>query len=166
MGLCPKCHGIIEWRKKYRKYKPLKAPRKCGSCSNRTIVRAYHAICAKCRAKKEVCAKCLLPRTQWKSVEEEEEEEEEGEEEEVQGAKADGNDANIPNKSDIDENESNDIKATTATAIDTVERTEQKSVSSSSSKQQPTRKELLQRLDDPDVRERERRTILRKLEQI
>ena len=25
-GLCGRCHEKIEWRKKYRKYKPLKAP--------------------------------------------------------------------------------------------------------------------------------------------
>ena len=27
-GLCKRCHDIIEWKKKYRKYKPLKAPTK------------------------------------------------------------------------------------------------------------------------------------------
>lgn len=27
-GLCAHCNEIIEWRKKYRKYKPLKHPRK------------------------------------------------------------------------------------------------------------------------------------------
>jgi hypothetical protein len=27
-GLCEKCHEKIEWRKKYRKYKPLTQPRK------------------------------------------------------------------------------------------------------------------------------------------
>lgn len=28
VGLCRRCHDKIEWRKKYRKYKPLKAARK------------------------------------------------------------------------------------------------------------------------------------------
>jgi hypothetical protein len=27
-GLCPKCHEKVEWRKKYRKYKPLTQPKK------------------------------------------------------------------------------------------------------------------------------------------
>src|SRR4051794_39560715 len=27
-GLCSKCHDIIEWKKKYRKYKPLTSARK------------------------------------------------------------------------------------------------------------------------------------------
>lgn len=27
-GLCKRCYDKIEWRKKYRKYKPLKAPTK------------------------------------------------------------------------------------------------------------------------------------------
>jgi hypothetical protein len=27
-GLCTKCTEIIEWRKQYRKYKPIKEPKK------------------------------------------------------------------------------------------------------------------------------------------
>lgn len=27
-GVCARCRDAIEWRKKYKKYKPLKAPRK------------------------------------------------------------------------------------------------------------------------------------------
>lgn len=27
-GLCTRCYEIIEWKKKYRKYKPLSAPKK------------------------------------------------------------------------------------------------------------------------------------------
>ena len=27
-GLCKKCHDIIEWKKQYRKYKPLTMPAK------------------------------------------------------------------------------------------------------------------------------------------
>eukprot|EP00466_Bigelowiella_natans_P009698 jgi/Bigna1/137754/aug1.41_g12462 len=143
MGLCPKCQGIIEWRKKYRKYKPLKAPRKCGSCSKRAIVRAYHVICGPCRSAKQVCAKCLLPCNQWKSVgggEEEEEEEEAG------GAQADNN----PNGNHVDTNESKpndgiyEEEDKKGAVVDT-ETNEEKSVNPSSSKPQPTRKELNER---------------------
>jgi hypothetical protein len=48
VGVCTKCHDKIEWRKKYRKYKPLTQPSKCNVCNNRSITAAYHTICGKC----------------------------------------------------------------------------------------------------------------------
>jgi hypothetical protein len=48
VGVCTKCHDKIEWRKKYRKYKPLTQPAKCNVCNNRSITAAYHTICGKC----------------------------------------------------------------------------------------------------------------------
>ena len=48
VGVCTKCRDKIEWRKKYRKYKPLTQPAKCNLCSNRSITAAYHTICGKC----------------------------------------------------------------------------------------------------------------------
>ena len=71
VGLCTRCFDKIEWRKKYRKYKPLKAPRKwcvhigtviccacftlcCGcllrsvTCHNKSVKHAYHVICQAC----------------------------------------------------------------------------------------------------------------------
>jgi hypothetical protein len=58
-GLCHKCTEIIEWRKKYRKYKPLKGPKKCCGCSGKTVVFAYHVMCQGCAWEKKVCPKCL-----------------------------------------------------------------------------------------------------------
>jgi hypothetical protein len=58
-GLCQRCYDIIEWKKKYRKYKPLKAPKKCTDCGQSRVTRAYHVICDKCQDKRGVCAKCL-----------------------------------------------------------------------------------------------------------
>jgi hypothetical protein len=58
-GLCGKCHDVIEWRKKYRKYKPLKDPSKCQYCKERKVVYAYHQICQDCAQERDVCSKCL-----------------------------------------------------------------------------------------------------------
>ncbi len=60
-GLCTRCEQIIEWRKDYRKYKPLKEPRRCIGCLDKTVTRAYHQLCAKCSKEKVVCAKCCEP---------------------------------------------------------------------------------------------------------
>jgi hypothetical protein len=63
-GLCKKCYDIIEWRKKYRKYKPLKDPAKCADCNERTVKLAYHTLCSKCASLRDngkgVCPKCCL----------------------------------------------------------------------------------------------------------
>lgn len=57
-GLCAKCHEIIEWKKKYRKYKPLTQPGKCSLCHQRAVKHAYHVICQDCAQKEKCCAKC------------------------------------------------------------------------------------------------------------
>mmetsp|Transcript_27885 Transcript_27885/g.39207 ORF Transcript_27885/g.39207 Transcript_27885/m.39207 type:complete len:316 (-) Transcript_27885:96-1043(-) len=46
--VCRRCHEKIEWRKKYRKYKPLTQPAKCNICQKRNIKAAYHTICTAC----------------------------------------------------------------------------------------------------------------------
>jgi hypothetical protein len=62
-GLCKRCYDIIEWRKKFRKYKPLKDPGKCADCLQRTVKLAYHTLCPGCAEKRgTVCAKCCLSR--------------------------------------------------------------------------------------------------------
>lgn len=58
-GLCRRCNDKIEWKKKYRKYKPLKKPRKCKHCMQPRVRRAYHVICAQCARDKNCCAWCL-----------------------------------------------------------------------------------------------------------
>ncbi|EGG17199.1 hypothetical protein DFA_08186 [Cavenderia fasciculata] len=57
-GLCQDCHDTIEWRKKYRKYKPLSMAGKCAHCTQRKVTRAYHELCEDCVKKLKVCAKC------------------------------------------------------------------------------------------------------------
>lgn len=56
--LCYRCEAQIEWRKTYRKYKPLKAMRKCNGCLGHEINRAYHTFCDKCATERGICAKC------------------------------------------------------------------------------------------------------------
>ncbi|KAG9299584.1 hypothetical protein G9A89_020755 [Geosiphon pyriformis] len=57
-GLCQKCKGIVDWRKKFKKYKPLTIPKRCLSCEEKVIKEAYHVLCNSCAKAKGVCAKC------------------------------------------------------------------------------------------------------------
>jgi len=47
-GVCRRCHDKLEWRKRYRKYKPLSQPSKCNLCEKRNVLAAYHTICVSC----------------------------------------------------------------------------------------------------------------------
>lgn len=57
-GVCDRCKDAIQWKIKYKKYKPLTQPKKCTKCSQKTVKYAYHIICATCAQESEVCAKC------------------------------------------------------------------------------------------------------------
>lgn len=57
-NVCERCKQIIEWKIKYKKYKPLKAPAKCIKCEQKTIKYAYHTMCGPCAKEKQVCPKC------------------------------------------------------------------------------------------------------------
>lgn len=46
--VCRRCHDKIEWRKQYRKYKPLSQPSTCNECKKRNVKAAYHTICESC----------------------------------------------------------------------------------------------------------------------
>ncbi|KAL9182236.1 hypothetical protein ACHAXT_012888 [Thalassiosira profunda] len=48
VGVCRRCYEKIEWRKKYRKYKPRTQPGKCNLCSQKNVLAAYHTLCTKC----------------------------------------------------------------------------------------------------------------------
>eukprot|EP00581_Thalassiosira_minuscula_P030989 CAMPEP_0183759690 /NCGR_PEP_ID=MMETSP0739-20130205/7237_1 /TAXON_ID=385413 /ORGANISM="Thalassiosira miniscula, Strain CCMP1093" /LENGTH=327 /DNA_ID=CAMNT_0025997509 /DNA_START=78 /DNA_END=1061 /DNA_ORIENTATION=+ len=48
VGVCRRCYDKIEWRKKYRKYKPRTQPGKCNQCFQKNILTAYHTICTNC----------------------------------------------------------------------------------------------------------------------
>lgn len=57
-GVCKRCKDILDWKIKYKKYKPLTAPRKCVGCDQKTVKHAYHMLCKQCAKEKNVCAKC------------------------------------------------------------------------------------------------------------
>ena len=46
--VCRRCHDKIEWRKQYRKYKPLTQPSTCNGCKKRNVKASYHTICESC----------------------------------------------------------------------------------------------------------------------
>ncbi|KAI9596726.1 hypothetical protein BDF19DRAFT_333626, partial [Syncephalis fuscata] len=56
--VCTHCREVLEWRKQYRKYKPLTQPKKCLRCNQKAIKQAYHVICVPCATKHRLCAKC------------------------------------------------------------------------------------------------------------
>lgn len=60
-GVCERCKEIIEWKIKYKKYKPLTAPKKCADCDQKNIKHAYHILCRNCASDKNVCTKCCKP---------------------------------------------------------------------------------------------------------
>ncbi|MED6252435.1 hypothetical protein CHARACLAT_024360 [Characodon lateralis] len=57
-GLCQHCKGVLEWKVKYNKYKPLTQPKKCVKCSQKTVRDAYHIVCKPCSLQLEICCKC------------------------------------------------------------------------------------------------------------
>ena len=67
--MCDKCREIIEWKRQYGKYKPLKQAAKCSACNQRAIDLAYHVLCPGCATSRRCCAKCQAPmRTGGKSA--------------------------------------------------------------------------------------------------
>nr|XP_054754525.1 uncharacterized protein C9orf85 homolog [Lytechinus pictus] len=59
-GVCLRCKEILEWKIKYKKYKPLTQPKKCTKCQQKRVKDAYHIICTVCREAENVCGKCGL----------------------------------------------------------------------------------------------------------
>ncbi|XP_067008951.1 uncharacterized protein C9orf85 homolog [Anabrus simplex] len=58
VNVCRKCANILEWKIKYKKYKPLKVPRKCTKCEQKCVKSAYHIMCLPCSKMIGVCPKC------------------------------------------------------------------------------------------------------------
>lgn len=55
---CQHCTGVLEWKIKYGKYKPLTQPGKCVKCGEKRIKFAYHTLCTICAESSGHCAKC------------------------------------------------------------------------------------------------------------
>ena len=67
-GVCQRCKDIIDWKIKYKKYKPLTAPKTCNKCHQKTVTQAYRTICRNCASALQVCEKCgesktVIPKT-------------------------------------------------------------------------------------------------------
>lgn len=56
--VCLRCKDIIEWKIKYKKYKPLTQPKTCVKCSQKSVKQAYHVMCRECGHKLGLCTKC------------------------------------------------------------------------------------------------------------
>ncbi|CAG9854203.1 unnamed protein product [Phyllotreta striolata] len=56
--VCTRCKDIIEWKIKYKKYKPLSQAKTCVKCGQKTVKQAYHVMCTKCGRDEGVCTKC------------------------------------------------------------------------------------------------------------
>jgi len=57
-NVCQRCKECIEWKIKYKKYKPLTVPSKCVKCFGKKVKYAYHIVCTECALQHGVCAKC------------------------------------------------------------------------------------------------------------
>ncbi|XP_033749164.1 uncharacterized protein C9orf85 homolog [Pecten maximus] len=57
-GACQHCKDVIEWKIKYRKFKPLTTPKKCTKCLQKAVKQSYFIICVPCMTKLQVCGKC------------------------------------------------------------------------------------------------------------
>ena len=58
-GVCDRCREKVQWRFQYDKYKSLKAPGKCAWCMNKTVTKAYRAVCDPCASAKKACGACM-----------------------------------------------------------------------------------------------------------
>lgn len=58
---CKRCCDIIQWKVDFGKYLHLERPRRCNGCSEKTVAISYHRICQECAKKAIVCAKCQKP---------------------------------------------------------------------------------------------------------
>lgn len=60
--LCKRCHDKMEWKKKYRKFKPMTHPSKCTGCLSVNVYHSYHILCDSCATSKgTICRVCKKP---------------------------------------------------------------------------------------------------------
>jgi hypothetical protein len=57
---CRRCASILRWKEEFAKYTPLEKPRKCNLCHQKQVAIAYHHICQQCARAHIKCAKCQL----------------------------------------------------------------------------------------------------------
>lgn len=59
--LCQHCLNILEWKLKYRKYKPLTTPGVCRLCNLKNVLKGHRTVCDACSLQYMVCSKCIEP---------------------------------------------------------------------------------------------------------
>lgn len=59
--LCEHCLQVLQWKIKYRKYRPLSTPGKCNLCELKNILKGHRMICDQCSKQHMLCSKCLNP---------------------------------------------------------------------------------------------------------
>jgi len=59
-NLCEHCYDVMEWKIKFRRYKPLTVPARCNLCDKKQIFKAHRTICDICATTKKLCTKCAL----------------------------------------------------------------------------------------------------------
>lgn len=55
---CRRCCEIIQWKVDYGKYTSQEQSRRCNLCRDNKVIHAYHRICQQCAEREAVCAKC------------------------------------------------------------------------------------------------------------
>lgn len=55
---CRRCCEIIQWKVDYGKYAPQELARRCNLCHEKKVTLPYHRICQQCAENNGVCAKC------------------------------------------------------------------------------------------------------------
>eukprot|EP00340_Litonotus_pictus_P009576 CAMPEP_0170514576 /NCGR_PEP_ID=MMETSP0209-20121228/1161_1 /TAXON_ID=665100 ORGANISM="Litonotus pictus, Strain P1" /NCGR_SAMPLE_ID=MMETSP0209 /ASSEMBLY_ACC=CAM_ASM_000301 /LENGTH=241 /DNA_ID=CAMNT_0010798731 /DNA_START=8 /DNA_END=729 /DNA_ORIENTATION=+ len=57
--LCERCLVTLQWKIKYRKYKPLTNPAKCRVCDMKNVLKGHRTVCDSCALEHKVCSKCI-----------------------------------------------------------------------------------------------------------
>ncbi len=55
---CRRCCLLIQWKVDYGKFQPLKQPRSCNLCKEKNVLLPFHKICQECAQELALCAKC------------------------------------------------------------------------------------------------------------
>ena len=56
--LCERCASLLEWKKRYRKYKLRTVPGRCDLCMDKAVLKGHRKICDPCGKRGKVCTKC------------------------------------------------------------------------------------------------------------
>lgn len=55
---CKRCCDIIQWKADFGKYQHMDRPKRCNVCGEKKVAIAYHRVCQQCAKDAILCAKC------------------------------------------------------------------------------------------------------------